>query len=45
MHHSVSESVEEKTRDYRSRRALRVSHSTGQDGVQAQYRIICRVTL
>ena len=32
-------------RDYRSRRALHVSHSTGQDRVQAQYRIICHVTL
>ena len=32
-------------RDYRRRKALRVSHSTGQDGVQAKYRIICHVTL
>ena len=38
-------SLKKKTRDYQTRRALRVSHSTGQDGVQVQYRIICHVTL
>ena len=32
-------------RDYRSRKALHVSHSIGQDGIQAQYRIICHLTL
>ena len=37
--------LKKKARDYRSRRELRVSHSTGQDGVQAKYRIICCVTL
>ena len=37
--------LKKEKRDYRKRRALCVSHSTSQDGVQAQYRIICCVTL
>ena len=42
---SMSESAEENKCDNRSRRALRVSYCTGQDGGQAQYRIICHGTL
>ena len=47
VHHrcSASESADEKKRVIIEAGVLRVSYSTGQDGVQAQYRIICRVTL
>ena len=39
--------LKEKKRDYRSRRAFvsRIPLCTGQDGVQAQYRIFCPLTL